>query len=80
LTLRLAVLREYRIRVPLAEALPRDIGRMSVASMWTTSPRAIRASTQALTVRVKICRNNSAPQRSRMRVSDEWSGRASCSP
>jgi hypothetical protein len=54
--------------------------RISVASRCTTSPLAIPAATQAPTVRARIARNRSAPQRWRTRVRLEWSGSASCRP
>lgn len=54
--------------------------RIGVASRWTTSPLAMPAATRARTVRANTARNRSAPQRLRIRLSEEWSGSCSCRP
>ncbi len=50
------------------ERFPAHVGGISEASIWTTSPLAILAETQAWTVRSKIRRKRCSPHRWRIRV------------
>src|SRR5262249_28320788 len=62
------VLAQHILHVPSARLSQLTLARMSEASICTTSAVAIFAVRQASTVRLKILRNRSSPQRWRMRV------------